>query len=83
MKIPDEVKKESRELGEHIFRWGLSCEDCTPEDFKIEMAKAVKQLTLAILSAEKRGYERGHADATISEKKQYEPKTLELPEEIW
>ena len=37
-------QQKAREIGEHIFRWGLSCEDCTPEDFKIEMAKAVKQL---------------------------------------
>jgi len=41
----------ARELGGHIFRWGLSCEDCTPEDFKIEMKKAIKQLDIALTQA--------------------------------
>ena len=41
----------AREIGEHIFRWGLSCEGCTPEDFKIEMKKAVNQLDKAITQA--------------------------------
>lgn len=42
--MTDRDLEKAREIGEHIFRWGLSCKDCTPEDFKIEMAKAVKQL---------------------------------------
>ena len=40
----------ARELGEHIFRWGASCEECTPEDFKIEMKKATRQLKQALIS---------------------------------
>ena len=56
---PQKFVEAGKSLGEHIFRWGLSCEDCTPEDFKIEMAKAVKQVILALQTSHDEGFVEG------------------------
>lgn len=62
-----DFKKMARELGEHVFRWGVSCEECTPEDFKIEMAKAVKQLNTALQRVHNEAIEKA---AKVAEKYQ-------------
>ena len=45
MKTPEETAKE---IGRHIFSWGLSCYGLNPSDFKEEKAKAIKMLTAVI-----------------------------------